>query len=110
MLLSVAADSAAAQSTGDSEGVWDLVTSGGASVCRLFLTTQIVSPQGQFRVRIQGGPNCHDSGIRRIALWVVRGNTLYLSDWGGNRIANLNQQGPNWAAGDVFLYRRGYRY
>lgn len=111
----LAAGPASAQGTGYGVGEWDLVTQGGASVCRLVLSTRYIPQQANYRVFHRGGQRCTDWRVRNIVMWVVRGNTLKLSDGYGTEIAGLNEQNPDlYAAGEFALYRVGshrrYRY
>lgn len=110
-LLGLSAGSAAAQGQGYGVGEWNLVTQGGASVCHVVLTNRYIPAQANFRAFVQGGPRCTDWRIRNLAMWVVRGNTLKLSDGYGREIAGLGEQNPDlYAAGEWTLQRRGTGY
>jgi hypothetical protein len=109
-LLGALAGSAAAQGQGYGVGEWDLVSQNGASVCGIVLSNRYIPEQANFRAFVQGGPRCTDWRARNIVMWVVRGNTLKLSDGYGREMAGLGEQNPNlYAAGEWQLHRRGHR-
>jgi hypothetical protein len=102
---------AAAQGQGYGVGEWNLVSQGGASVCHVVLSNRFIPEQANFRAFVRGGARCTDWRARNLQMWVVRGNTLKLSDGSGREIAGLNEQNPNlYAAGEWALQRVGTGY
>lgn len=110
-LVGVSAGTAAAQGQGYGVGEWNLVTQGGASVCNVVLTNRYIPDQANFRAFVRPGGRCTDWRARSVAMWVVRGNELKLSDGAGREVASLSEQSPNlYAAGDLALHRAGSGY
>lgn len=88
-------------------GEWNFINQSNGSVCRIVLTNQLIRHQNAYRAYAQGGRRCHDWMGQSVAMWVVRGNSLHLSDGNGREVAKLEQNGPNqYAAGGLILQRR----
>ena len=85
-LVGASAGGAAAQGQGYGVGEWNLVTQGGASVCNVVLTNRFIPDQANFRAFVRPDARCSDWRARGVAMWVVRGNELKLSD-GAGRVA-----------------------
>ena len=88
-------------------GDWSFVNQSNGSVCQISLTNRLVPEQSAYRAFPRGGPRCNDWMAQSVAFWVVKGNSLHLSDGSGREIAKLEQNGPNqYAAGCLILQRR----